>query len=104
MVHQPGVAIRTGEAKTAAAAERERRIAPAIEKEEGLLAAFERGAHGLSQTRRDEAAARRAFRAQIDGFDHRKMLTPEALGKIDGDAWAAEFEGALRRRGPGFRG
>ena len=28
----------------------------------------------------------------------------EALGKIDGDALAAEFERYLRRRGPGFRG
>jgi predicted ATP-grasp superfamily ATP-dependent carboligase len=27
----------------------------------------------------------------------------EALGKIDGDALAAEFERYLRRRGPGFR-
>jgi hypothetical protein len=26
----------------------------------------------------------------------------EALGKIDGDALAAEFERYLRRRGPGF--
>ena len=28
----------------------------------------------------------------------------EALGKIDGDALAAEFERYLRRRGPGYRG
>ena len=28
----------------------------------------------------------------------------EALGKVDGDALAAEFERYLRRRGPGFRG
>ena len=28
----------------------------------------------------------------------------DALGKIDGDALAAEFERYLRRRGPGFRG
>lgn len=28
----------------------------------------------------------------------------EAIGKIDGDALAAEFERYLRRRGPGFRG
>ena len=27
----------------------------------------------------------------------------DALGKIDGDALAAEFERYLRRRGPGFR-
>jgi hypothetical protein len=26
----------------------------------------------------------------------------EAIGKIDGDALAAEFERYLRRRGPGF--
>jgi hypothetical protein len=71
MIDQPGIAIGTGEPETTAAAKRQRRIAAAIEEEKGLLAALKRIAHGLSQTRGDEAAARRAFGAQIDHLDGR---------------------------------
>src|SRR5262249_7541405 len=71
MIDQPSVAIRAGEPKTAAAAKRQRRIAAAIEEEKSLLAALKRIAHGLSQTRGDEAAARRALGAQIDQLDRR---------------------------------
>src|SRR5262249_62067860 len=66
VIDQPGVAIRTGEPKSALPAERERGIAAAIEEEERLFAAFDRARHRLSEPRGDEAAARRAFGAQID--------------------------------------
>src|SRR5262249_61980303 len=66
VIDKPGVAVRTGEPKSALAAEREPGIAAAVEEQERLLAAFERPRPPLGQPRGDEAAARRAFGAQID--------------------------------------
>ena len=42
VIDQPGIAVRTGEAVAAGAAERERRIAAPVEKEQRLLPPFER--------------------------------------------------------------
>ena len=42
VIDQPGVAMRTGEAIAAGAAERQRRVAAAIEEEQRLFAALER--------------------------------------------------------------
>src|SRR5262249_60961445 len=82
MIDQPGVAIRTGEPKSALAAERERGIAATIEEEERLVAAFERACHRLRQPRGDEAAARWAFGAQIDRLDGGKIWAAEALREV----------------------
>src|SRR4051812_876267 len=75
MIDQPGVAVRTVEPEAAGAAERERRIAAPIEEQQSLLTAFQRGLHGAGETRRDEAAARRAFALQVDRLDRRFALT-----------------------------
>ena len=45
MIDQPGVAMRTGKAEAAGAAQRQRCVAAAIEKKQRLLAAFERAFH-----------------------------------------------------------
>ena len=74
VIDQPGVAIRALQPEAAGAAERERRIAAAVEEQQRLLAALERDLHRFGQPRRDEAAARRAFAPQVDGFDRRQML------------------------------
>jgi hypothetical protein len=89
VVDQPGVAVRTGEAKTALPAQRQRRVAAAIEEQQRLLAAPDCGLHRLSQTRRDEAPARRAFGAQIDRLDAGKMRPAEALGQMQTGVAAA---------------
>src|SRR5215467_5524164 len=82
MIDQPRVAIGAGEPKAAAAAERQRRITAAIEEQQRLFAAFERMAHDLRQTRRDEAAARRAFRTQVNRLDRRKITAAETLRQM----------------------
>ena len=82
MIDQPGVAIRALQAEAAGAAERERRIAAAVEEQQRLLLALERGLHGFGQPRRDEAAARRAFAPHVDRLDRRQMRAAEALRQM----------------------
>ena len=82
VIDQPGVAVRAGEAEAAGAAQRERRIAAAVEEQQRLLAALDRGLHRLGEPRRDEAPARRAFAREIDRLDHRQMLAAEALRQM----------------------
>src|ERR1700687_3140747 len=89
VVDQPGVAVRACQAKAALPAERERRIAAAVEEQQRLLAAFERGLDRLRQSRRDETPARRAFDAQIDRLDGRNMLAAEALRQMQAGVTAA---------------
>src|SRR6185436_10049033 len=55
VLHQPGVAVGALQAKSAAAAERERCVAATIEEQERLLAALHRELHGFGQTGSDEA-------------------------------------------------
>ena len=71
------------------AAKRERRIAATIEEQKRLLAAAERSPHRLGEPRRDEAAARRTFGAQVDRLDGGKMLTAEPLGQMQAGIAAA---------------
>src|SRR6185437_11832523 len=66
MLDQPRRAIGTFEAMTAGAAERQRRIAPAIEEEHRLLAGFQCLAEGLYQRRREEALPLRLVAPHID--------------------------------------
>src|SRR5262245_66169969 len=79
VIDQPGVAVRTGQAKTAGAAERERRIAAAIEEEECLLVAFKRSPDRAGERWRDVTARRRTLAAQVDRLDRRHALAAEAL-------------------------
>ena len=79
VVDQPRVAVRAVEAEAAGAAERERRVAAAIEKQQRLLTALQRGLHDAGKPRRDEAPARRAFALQVDRLDRGLVLPAEAL-------------------------
>src|SRR5262249_60894520 len=88
VIDKPGVAIRTGEPKSALAAERERGIAAAIEEQERLLAAFERPRQRVGEPRGDEAAARRAFGAQIDRLDGGKRRAAARLRQMHAGAAA----------------
>src|SRR6478736_1025928 len=82
MIHQPGVAIRALQAEAAGTAERERRIAAAVEEEERLFAALHRIPYRFRKPRRDIAAAPRAFALEIDRFDMRHALSAEAFGQM----------------------
>src|ERR1700722_6598681 len=79
VIDQPGVAVRAGKAEAAGPAERERRIAAAIEEKQRLLAALERAPDRAGERGRDEAAGRRALAAQIDRLDRRHALAAETL-------------------------
>ena len=81
MVDQPCIAMRALQPEPAGPAQRERRIAAPVEKQERLVAAFERHLHGFGERRRDIAARRRSFAAQIDRLDRRLTLAAEALGQ-----------------------
>ena len=89
VVDQPGVAVRAGEAEAALPAERQRRVAAAVEEQQRLLAALERGLDRLGQPRRDEASARRTLGAQIDRLDGGQMLAAEALRQVQAGVAAA---------------
>src|SRR5215470_20329008 len=79
VIDQPGVAIRTGEAEAAGAAQGQRRIAAAVEEQQRLLAPFQRGLHRSRERRRNETAGWRPFAAQIDCFDRGQALAAETL-------------------------
>ena len=81
MIDQPGVAMRALQAEAAGAAQRERRIAAAVEEQQRLLAAFERALHRFGQTRRNEPPARRTLAPQVDRLDRRHKLAAETLGQ-----------------------
>ena len=103
VIHQPGVAVRAGQAEAAAAAERERRKAAAVEEQERLLAALDGGRHRFGQPRRDEAAARRAFAPEIDSLDAGQALAAETLRQMQAPVAAAlrihlGFDRRRRRR------
>ena len=99
VIDQPGIAVGTGQAKSALPAERERRVAATVEEQERLLAALDRAPHRLRQSRRDEAPARRTFEAQIDRLDGGKMRSAEAFRQVQaGVAAAPGVDLALDRR------
>src|SRR6185312_13440471 len=79
VIDQPSVAVGAGQAEAAGAAQRERRVAAAIEEKQGLLAALEGGPDRAGEPRRDVAAGRRALAAQIDRLDRRHALAAETL-------------------------
>ncbi len=79
MLDQPGVAVRALQPKPALPAQGKRRVAAAIEEQQGLLLALERERDRLRQPRRDEAAARWALGPQVDRLDCRQMLAAEAF-------------------------
>ncbi len=82
VIDQPGVAVLARQAMAAGVAQRQRRKAAAVEEQQRLLAALQRDLHRLGKPRRDEAAARRAFAAQVDRLDRRQMLAAEPLRQM----------------------
>src|SRR5689334_13496628 len=79
VIDQPGVAVRAAEAKAAGAAEREWRVAAAIEEQQRLLAPLQRGLHDADEARRDKASARRPFALEVDCFNRGLGLSAETL-------------------------
>ena len=103
VIDQPGVAVRTGKAKAAGAAQGQRRVAAAVQEQQRLLAAPDRGLHRAGERRRDEAAGRRPLVAQIDRLDRRHPLAAEPLRQREPPVAAAPridfgFERRRRRR------
>ncbi len=82
VIDQPCIAIGAGEAKSAGAAQGERRIAAAVEEQQRLLPAFQRDLDRPGQSRRDEAAARRALAGEIDRLDAGHVLAAEPLRQL----------------------
>ena len=78
VIDQPGVADGAGKAMPAGPAQRQRRVTAAVEKQQRLLAPLDRDPDLFGEPRRDEAAARRRFAAQIDRLDMRHVLAAEA--------------------------
>ena len=89
MIDQPGVAVRACHAVAAGAAQRQRRKAAAVEEQQRLLLALQRDLHRFGKPRRDEAAARRTFAAQVDRLDRRQMLAAEPLRQMHAAVAAA---------------
>ena len=83
VIDQPGVADGAGEAMPAGPAQGQRRIAAAVEEQQRLLAPLDRDPDLLGELRRDEAAARRRFAAQIDRLDMRHVLAAEPRRQHD---------------------
>src|SRR5262249_29901408 len=83
VIDQPGIADRAGKTVAAGAAQGQRGIATAIEKQERLLAPLDRRADLLGQSWRDEAPPLRRFAAQIDRLDLRHVLAAKALRQHD---------------------
>ncbi len=81
VIDQPGVAVRARETKAAGSAQGQRGVAAAIEKQQRLLAALDRGFDRAGERRRNEAAGRRSLVAQIDRLDRRQALAAEAFGQ-----------------------
>src|SRR5258708_34767615 len=77
MIDQPGVADGTGKAMPACPAQRQRRVAAAIEEQQRLLAPRNRDLNLLCEPWRDEAAAAGGFATQIDRLDLRHVLAAE---------------------------
>ena len=76
VIDQPGIAIRGRQAMAAGAAEHQRRVAAAVKEQHRLLARSS-AVSTLGQPRRDEAAAGRRWRAQVDRLDMRHVLAAE---------------------------
>ena len=108
MLDEPGVALGAAEAMAAMAAQRQRRIAAPIEKQQRLFAARDRLADRQRKPRRDPSAARRAFLAHVDRFERRHG--PRARARIESQITVAPAHGVDarfdrgRRRGENDRG
>ena len=79
VVHQPCIADGAGKAMPASPAQRQRRIAAAIEEQQRLLAPLHRDPDFFGEPRRNKTSARRHLAAQVDRLDMRHVLAAEAL-------------------------
>ena len=78
VIHQPRIANGTGKTMTAGAAQRQRRITAAIEKQQRLFLALNCDFDLFRKARRNEPATLRAFALEIDRLDLRHVLAAEA--------------------------
>ena len=78
MLDKPSVTLPTAKSMSAAATERERRIAATIEKQQGLLAARQSLANRLRKSRSEPATLVRTLRAHIDRIGTRQEPPPGA--------------------------
>ncbi len=83
VLDQPRRAIGALEPVPALAAQSQRRIAPAVEEQQRLLAPFQPLLHRLDQRGGEPAAARRAFLAQIEDADIGQDRAAETGGQVD---------------------
>src|SRR6516164_10007580 len=83
VLDQPGGAVRALKAMSAGAAEGERRIAPAVEEEQGLLAAASRLLDPRDRLGRKPPPARRTLAAQVHGRDVGQPPLAEARGQLE---------------------
>ena len=85
MIDQPGIADGAGKAMPAGAAQRQRRIAAAVEEQQRLLAPLDRDLDLLGKPRRDEAAARAAASRR------------RSIASICGMCWPPNRDGSTMR-------
>ena len=81
VIHQPGAAVHARDPVPAATAERKRRVAPPVEKQQRLLAGTERPRHRLAQDRRQPGLGRQRLGAHVDRRDFGNRRAAEALGE-----------------------
>src|SRR6266436_8833456 len=82
VVDQPGVAIGAGKPEAAGTAQRQRRVAAAVEEQERLLLALQRDLHRLGKARCHEASARRTFAGEVDRLDGGQVRAAEPLRQM----------------------
>src|SRR5690348_10685497 len=95
VLDKPGRAVGTIEAMAAGAAERQRGIASAIEKQQGLLARRQRLFQGADEAWRKPTLARQPIAAQIDGRD---------LGEGSAGMAIRQMQGGIAARGDVLQG
>ena len=102
MLDQPACAIGALETVAACSAQRQGRIAAAVEIEQNLLAALNRFRDVAHQTRRQEFAAGWCIRFQINGADFRHWSPAMALGQAEmGVTALRRIDAAFDGRGGG---
>ena len=99
VLDQPGAAIGALEAEPAIAAQRQRRIAAAVEEQQRLFAAFQPFRDRRDQRFGEPGAAARLLLRQIDGGDGGHLRSAEAARELDAGVGAVLGHGETLERG-----